>query len=362
MSAASRSQTLSAATRLDGASLASRAVVAALAIAGLAAAACGSSSSAKPADGGTGAGGAATGAAGSGAVGTGGKGAGGGSVASTGGQTASSADAGTGTGTDAAMTTADYLGLPCNSDRDCGTILNCMKATGNDIVSQGGPAGGYCSFKCSDMADAKCTTLGGSCNDLGTMAVPALYCLQSCTLGGDATTKCHARTDVACFPSTSVATSNAGLCVPTCSSDVECPTGRSCAFNICFDSSVVTGPMGLTGDPLGSHCDPSLAGTANDTCKEQCVGAVGMPPAFCSTYCVVNSVTACNFVDKMTPLTGEHGICAPATTISGTGNGAIGDVGICVQQCDKNADCLDQTDTLVCNTTDTTEHGFCTTM
>jgi hypothetical protein len=212
------------------------------------------------------------------------------------------------------------------------------------------------------MADAKCTALSGACVNLGTTATPVLYCLQTCTLGGDPNQKCRNRSDVACFPSTADLTATAGECIPMCSSDVECPTNKSCLFGVCLDAADAAT---VTGDPIGTHCDPSKFNTPMDTCREQCFGAVGTPPAFCTKYCSVNSLTACSFVEKMTPLTGEHGLCLAVVTASTAAATAdpTGDLGICVQQCDTVADCLDaKAETgWTCDTT--TEpalgHGFC---
>jgi hypothetical protein len=149
-----------------------------------------------------------------------------------------------------------------------------------------------------------------------------------------------------------------------CSSDVECPTNKSCLFGLCLDTADA---MTVTGDPIGTHCDPSKFNTPMDTCREkQCFGTVGTPPAFCTKYCSVNSLTACSFVDKMTPLTGEHGLCLAIVTASTAAATAdpTGDLGICVQQCDTVADCLDSKAETGWTCDTTTEpalgHGFCT--
>jgi hypothetical protein len=211
------------------------------------------------------------------------------------------------------------------------------------------------------MADAKCTALNGTCNNFGTTTTPALYCLQGCTLGGDSNQKCRNRSDLACYPANVAdAASTAGYCYPFCSSDVECPTGKSCLYGICVDAAVA---LAAPGDPLGTHCDPAKAGMATDTCKEQCFGAVGASSSFCSKFCVVGSLTACSFVEKMTPLTGEHGLCFPLLTVSTKGD-ASGDVGLCFQQCDTVANCLDSKVDMgwTCDTTTAPDlgHGFCT--
>jgi hypothetical protein len=325
-------------------------------LAGLGLAACGSSSS-TPKDGGTGTGGAGT--AGTTGGGSGGKGTAGTSGA-TGGKGGSAAGAGGG-----AQSTS-FLGASCATAHDCGTVLDCLKPGGNDFYGAAGPAGGYCTIQCSGATDANCTKAGGVCQNINSTAAPIYYCFESCTVESDPTVteKCQSRPDVACQPLTGTAGDTSGICFPTCSSDAECPASRKCLINVCVDMSIT-----LPGQPLYNHCDPKAMAPAVTTdpvppglCQEQCLSSSAGTLSFCSTNCVVGSNTACNYAVMSTPLaptaTTNHGICAPFSMTA-----QIGDLGYCIQQCDKAADCRDQTDTgLTCDTTAQgmgIDHGFC---
>jgi hypothetical protein len=251
-------------------------------------------------------------------------GAGGATLAGSGGQVGSTGGRG-GPADGGGGSPASKFGAACQQDTDCGGSLTCLQASGQSIATVGGPAGGICSYLCKNIDDTTCDAMNGACIDLGSSAVPALYCLEACETGGDPATKCHGRNDLGCL---------GGLCFPLCSSDIECPAGRRCAFNLCLDSSRM-----LTGDPLFSHCTPSAGGGAGSCATPRCLGTTASSPSYCSTECVIGSPTACNYALLSSPLTGDHGFCSPMTS-----SDTHGDVGLCVQQCDKAADCQDQAD------------------
>lgn len=216
-----------------------------------------------------------------------------------------------------------------------------MQSTSMSIVNVAGPAGGICTYVCKTADDAACDGLNGLCINLGPSAAPVFYCLQLCRPGGDPATKCHGRNDVGCL---------GGVCFPLCSSDGECPAGRKCAFNVCLDSTRT-----LPGDALFSHCVPGI--DAGGSCSTpRCLGTAAAGPNYCTVECVIGSPTACNYALMSSPLTGDHGFCAPMAP-----EDTRGDVGLCVQQCDRPADCRDQTDPgLTCNTTmPGVAHGVC---
>src|SRR5262249_56370081 len=152
---------------------------------------------------------------------------------------------------------AANLGKACAATTDCGPGLQCLRATDMVLAGTGGPANGYCTIPCT--GDATCTPLGGLCVDYRLNATdPAeAYCFQTCTYGGtDRASKCHGRSEVGCFQD---ATSGAAACLPTCSQDSDCPTGRRCdpQTNVCVDTPT-------PGASTGAHCVVNQdAGTTN---------------------------------------------------------------------------------------------------
>lgn len=313
-------------------------------------ASCGGSSASSPGgtsgnDAGSGTGG-STGSGGSGAVGTGG------TVAGSGGA------GGAATGTAMAN-----LGLACASDTDCGgNGLTCLLPTAKSMYGAGGPANGYCTFACAANTDAtRCGAAGGSCIDFSPVTTQIqAFCMQSCVIGTAGSLnmeKCHTRQDVAC---TQVQAAGAGVveidaCIPTCSRDIDCPTGRQCddAVAVCFDTK-------SAGDPLGTHCDATAMTTS---CAGGCLpigDGTTVSASFCTRLCVFGSLAACDYSGATMSLAtgGPHGICA-----LGTQDADLGDQGFCVQQCDVAADCSDKTDPgAVCDMTLSTvgiAHGIC---
>jgi hypothetical protein len=319
------------------------------AVLGFVTASCGSSSS-KPADGGgTGTGG---GAGTGGAIGTGGAG-----LARDGGADVTRGTGGAGGGSILAAT----LGKACTTDFDCTIGLVCLTANHTDFFGLGGPAHGYCSTSCATAGDQKCADIGGVCADVSNAGDGSLYaCLQSCVLGSAPDSKCHARADVACTPTTNDQASTEGECTPTCSSNSECPAGTNCNFGVC----IALNAMIPATDPTGTHCTPAPAGQA-DSCGGSAIcltlTVAGVPKNVCSRACVLGSSSACDFVDATMSLgTTPHAICLGTLTA----NPSAGDIGFCIQQCDAVSNCLDQVDTgAICDMTDPTiPHGACSWM
>jgi len=81
--------------------------------------------------------------------------------------------------------------------------------------------------------------------------------MQTCTFGEVATrtSKCRGRQDVACASLTSGAGTTVYACMPMCSTDAECPTGRFCdpGFGTCAATKA-------TGDPMGASCTQAVDG------------------------------------------------------------------------------------------------------
>jgi hypothetical protein len=271
-------------------------------------------------------------------------GSGGGSA--TGGGSVTGGGNGTGTGGsviggDGAATSS--LAMPCAAQADCGDGLKCIKAT-DSVMYMGGPAHGYCTKDCTMPAD--CAPLGGDCiqfiNDT-TDGGGTGVCVLGCTYGStDRASKCHARADVACVGDVG----QSSVCIPMCSQDVDCPSGRKCdpQAGVCVD-------LAPPGDPLGTYCSGD-AGTSN--CAGGCLGYASA--TFCTMRCVLGELNACNHAMGAFG-TGAHGICN-----LGDPNAGPGDMGYCVQECETAQDCSDTTDPgLLCNLQEKsiTGHGFC---
>jgi hypothetical protein len=262
----------------------------------------------------------------------------------------------TGTGGAAGASALADMGKSCAADTDCTGGLTCLTASSSVIIGSEGPAHGYCSKMCA--VDDDCGGVGFCLNVSASTASPVGYCFQGCTFGANAA-KCHQRTDVGCLTIDATTTPTTDVCFPVCSQDSDCPAGRKCDVgnSLCSD----TAP---TGDPLGTHCvsNPDASAT---TCAGGCLplgspaGGTATIASFCSMFCVVGNLDACNWVGAGSSLSsgGAHGVCALSSA-----NAQIGDIGFCSQECDTAANCSDQTDTgLTCDTSNmsTIGHGIC---
>ena len=289
-----------------------------------------------------------------------------GSTTGTGGTTISSGSGGTdgGSGTGGAkgdggvVVINGTIGTACNATGDCGGGLTCMAPGDKTIGGVGGPPHGYCTLACTDNPSATaCQNAGGTCVDVSGDSTPVGYCFLNCTPGNSTATKCNGRPDVACatlFDNTGMA--NGAACLPNCSQDSDCPTGRKCddSTSICVDTP-------NPGTAFGAHCTYDPTGMT-DACAGHCLGIGGSATtiiaSFCTRECVLGGTTNCNWVGAGKPLAGApHGICLPTDTTSD-----IGDTGVCFPLCDTAADCADQSDPmLVCDTSAMADigHGVC---
>jgi hypothetical protein len=220
-------------------------------------------------------------------------------------------------------TAPSNLAKTCMVDTDCGGGLTCLKATDTTLAG-GGPAHGYCSLPCT--GNSTCAPYGGTCANVAPADAGALQgqCLLSCSYGILDLNKCRGRSDLGC--------SSAGLCVPVCGQDTDCPAARKCDFatGVCADTLT-------TGGQLGSYCMNS------SMCAGTCItvnGTAGGTGHVCSTLCVLGRVDGCNFTaGALDAGSGVHGSCRFSPRLS-----AAGDVGHCAEQCATTADCLDTTD------------------
>jgi hypothetical protein len=251
------------------------------------------------------------------------------------------------------------LGVPCDTDTQCGDGLICAKANGT-AFGAGGPSHGMCTLACT-ATGTECSTLkpGAECFEFGTELAPQAYCLDACVQDTplDLSTKCAGRPDFVCADLGSDVPQP--FCVPHCRSDAECGTGLFCDQTGLLGLCVKTKPPAR--DPVGTPCDPeantpTCAGycirTTEDgvtpvegVCVELCAGGLdcmlkgNTPGGFCAGplsdpfgaldlgYCLPNcSCTSdCKFPDdlcrkwaddesELASLLGADGLCYPNVT------------------------------------------------
>lgn len=214
------------------------------------------------------------------------------------------------------------LGFACSANGDCDAGLECMTEDSSGFWN-GGPANGMCTAACASDLDCLAIDSNGVCvpaDDTGTAGV----CMPGCVAGDlvSGADKCGGRLDMACL-----ALDTISFCVPMCGSDADCAEGRFCdiGFGNCVDEP-------LTGDAIGSECDP--AAEQSDCSSGFCLG-LGAEGTFgmCSGACRTGTV-GCGSGSLMPEDPGE-GFCLPLG-----GVGLDGDFGTCIQRCNCDLDCL----------------------
>lgn len=206
----------------------------------------------------------------------------------------------------------------CDDDADCGEGLTCMTSTGDAFLG-GGPANGMCTAACTADIDCLAIDSNGLCLQLTDTEA---YCLSSCTPGDDVLSgvKCGGRQDMACQDF-----GGAGLCLPTCGTDADCPSDRLCDLGLgaCVDEL-------LDGAPVGGACDPT--GDSTD-CESLFCLRFSETYGACTGACRTGTV-GCGSGDA-TPEDPSEPICLPMLD----GVGPDGDVGQCMQRCNCDLDC-----------------------
>lgn len=223
------------------------------------------------------------------------------------------------------------LAAACTSDAQCGAGLKCLTASGNDW-GNGGAANGYCTAECDTSDNSTCSTLTAGAQCIPTPS--GNYCMPSCEPGTASASKCRGRADVACDMVTWSNIVSGGVCRPMCRGDQDCD-GRKCLLGdgICVDTLPGT-------DPIGAPCDPDAEETS--CASGQCIGGLtdGTTTAgYCTGLCSFGA-GGCGSVSP-TPASGGDGSCFPVFS-----GGGAGDLGMCMQTCNCDADCL--SDKYVC--------------
>jgi hypothetical protein len=214
------------------------------------------------------------------------------------------------------------LGAECATERDCGGVLNCLKATSEDPIFGGGPAGGFCTKACDTNDD--CPGTHSACLKNGT--VESGRCTLTCSIGPPlidldqalAADKCRGRADLRCDKVKNVGT----VCLPTCGSDAQCGPERVCDPRLAM---CVAKPS--TGLPTGATCDLSADPT---TCAGSCIPFLDADVTSCSTPCVLGGASP----DAQSCGGPMQGICAFHPPENGPG-----DFGYCSPRCEAHSQC-----------------------
>lgn len=225
------------------------------------------------------------------------------------------------------------VGRNCEDDASCGEGLTCFRSGANDFFGAG-PAGGYCSLQCVDESECAAIDPASTC-DSG-------LCLRACR-SQDPTSaqenKCLGRRDVACQSEAYLGLASftgarqPGLCLPQCGSDEDCD-GRFCdlARGLCTSAQP-------TGAEVGAACE-----TDDDCAGRRCI-ADGPNARLCTAPCVFGQPVGCG--QGITANPRSKACFRPVVTGFASSEG-LGDVGLCIEACDVDSDCLQVASGFVC--------------
>lgn len=248
-----------------------------------------------------------------------------------------------GSGGGGTSSTGGSPGKVGNLGRACATDATCGTNAGLTCITDPAVPHGLCSAACTVNSDCEKLSAGSLCNtDL---------CIEGCSVGSGAATKCHDRGDFSCqffdtvkttdlcsndddCPSSSVCDSGTCLtvitaCQPNCASDDDC-TGGFCNIGTGFCQS--TKPSGLA---VGSSCKP---GMMPDPCAGMCIGDSAGTFSLCSGICTFGVLGGCGW--NGTGKADAGCLFVPRYVKSSPD---AGDLGYCGQLCDCNADCRNPT-------------------
>jgi hypothetical protein len=241
-----------------------------------------------------------------------------------------------GSSSEAAVPSTAVVGNVCTKDSQCDAGLTCLPST-SKALGGGGPASGLCTLDCAKGGQATCDAIdpGSICRPLDETGKVA-YCFERCIPGtGTDAPKCHSRPDMACAPSPG---SNTDFyCAPTCRGDFDCES-RKCdpLTGLCVDT--VGGTL-----PIGSACQmPPDGGTlpAAELCKGVCQSTAATPSketSACTNPCALGVRGSCDQSTDPTSTRLPTAGCVPLFP-----NETNGDVGVCVQLCNCDGDCLNK--------------------
>lgn len=140
------------------------------------------------------------------------------------------------------------FGTECTKNADCGRGFICLSSDDDEFFG-GGPAGGYCTRRCTFASECDAVFPGAYCAvvdpDVGQNQFPGV-CLQPCELSDSDELRCHGRQDLTCDPRGLGA---GALCFPDCRRDVDCGEGY------CDERLGVCVPEPIEYTPFGDACE-----------------------------------------------------------------------------------------------------------
>jgi hypothetical protein len=251
---------------------------------------------------------------------------------------------------DCGSVAAAVIGASCESDSDCAGGAHCMAAASNEYLGRGGPAGGYCTFSCTDSTECTQHDPSSVCSPIG--ADGTSFCVRTC-LSKDAEPgegKCLNRPDVACLSvvvagiELFTAERQLGFCAPRCGSDEDCPAGRQC-----HSQGGICTTFAAPGLPVGSPC--SLTTDCQGQACEDEVDGVGT----CTQQCVLGSLSGCGYGRDPES---RDAACVTAAIQQGRFGEGPGDIGLCLGLCDADEDCQQVNPAAVCRPLNDDLAGF----
>lgn len=215
-------------------------------------------------------------------------------------------------------------------------------------AAESGYPGGICTLACTDRTDCddgavynSCLTLTGETN---------ASCQWFCRNGTDCS-----RPGYTCevIQGSSPA---AGFCIPVCATDAECGGTAQCDTYTgrCVAAGMVGTSGGLTGEACGSN-----AACRSGVCRQASEGTnfTGFVNGYCQSLCRIP--TGYNTSDFFTGDTLPTGTCPGDAICIPAGNYGTGDLGVCLDACDGNADCRSGYECLKTFGTHTFNNGYC---
>jgi hypothetical protein len=239
------------------------------------------------------------------------------------------------------ITGGGVVGATCESDTDCAGGARCMTAGGTDYRGAGGPAGGYCTFDCTEPADCEALDPLSTCVGAGPNGGRVCFrtCLSKDPEPGEA--KCLNRPDLVCNSVAALGVEvfnnerQDGVCAPRCGSDAECPEGR-----VCHRQGGVCTPLPAPGSSSGARCEFD-----NDCDGQMCENRDDEGIGTCTAPCVAGVLSGCGFASDA-PV--REVACLSVLVAAGGFSEGIGDVGVCRELCDVVTDCQRANDGFIC--------------
>lgn len=244
----------------------------------------------------------------------------------------------------AALVGSGAVGARCETDADCVGGATCLTEAGTQWRgAPGGPAGGYCSLRCTD--NAECEALDSQSVCLSFAPGEGSYCIRTCLSKdpepGEA--KCLNRPDVSCVSVAAqgdpenpfIADRQNGYCGPRCGSNSDCTGGRFCHRNAGLCTANIA-----AGAVIGSRCtvDRDCDG---GSCEDRDSEGVGT----CTALCVLGALNGCGYAADTTL---REAACLTPLVAAGRFAEGAGDLGLCRELCDVVEDCQRALEGWVC--------------